>query len=52
MANIKKSAIIGRWGQNLAVRFNQMGIEFTGIKEKDKVEVEYHKDKIVIKKVK
>jgi antitoxin component of MazEF toxin-antitoxin module len=42
---------IGTWGGNPAVRLNGMELRKTGIAEGDKVELTYHKGKIVIKKV-
>lgn len=43
---------IGKWGTNPSVRFNEDALSETDISMNDKVKVEYHKDKIVIKKVK
>jgi len=49
---MKSSSIakFGTWGINPAVRFNGTCLSDTNIKDTDKVKIEYHKDKIVIRK--
>jgi antitoxin component of MazEF toxin-antitoxin module len=45
------SAIIGRWGKNLAIRFPANIAEAASLKDGERVEIAVSKDEVVIRKL-